>query len=174
MSRDMAKPTKWVCAQPSEDSDQPGHLPSLIRIFAVCMEKPWVLSYPWSAQRRLRSNWADAQADLSLRWAHSLCWFCHVVAHVFARFILQYEESWVNNIWATTHQNVSSGVSDQARHNRPAHPQKLARDIILSTQRTTKVLIRLRWWAGWSAPLLFAYDVRHIFSWPGSFAFHFF
>ena len=30
-------------------------------------------------------------------------------------------------------------------------------DIILSKQRTTKALIRLRWCAGWSAPLLFAY-----------------
>ena len=35
------------CA-PSEDSDQPGHLPSLIRIFAVCMKKPWALGYPFS------------------------------------------------------------------------------------------------------------------------------
>ena len=29
---------------PSEDSDQPGHPPSLIRVFAVCMKKAWVLS----------------------------------------------------------------------------------------------------------------------------------
>ena len=58
------------CA-PSEDSDQPGHPPSLIRVFAVRMRKAWVFSYPLSAQRRLWSDWADAQADLSLRWAHS-------------------------------------------------------------------------------------------------------
>ena len=58
------------CA-PSEDSDQPGHLPTLIRVFAVRMKKAWVLSYPLSAQRRLRSDWADAQADLSLCWVHS-------------------------------------------------------------------------------------------------------
>ena len=32
-------------------------------------------------QRRLWSNWADAQADLSLRWAHMpFCWFCHEAA----------------------------------------------------------------------------------------------
>ena len=76
--------------------------------------------------------------------------------------------------WATTRHIVSSGVSDT---NRPAQPQKLAsleisaiesKDIILSKQRTTKALIRLRGCAGWSAPLLFAYDIRHIFSWPGS------
>ena len=58
------------CA-PSEDSDQPGHPPSLIRVFAVRMKKAWVLCYPLSAQRRLWSDWADAQADLSLRWAHT-------------------------------------------------------------------------------------------------------
>ena len=51
-----------------EDSDQLGHPPSLIRAFAVRMKKAWTLSYPLSAQRRL---WADAQADLSLRWTHT-------------------------------------------------------------------------------------------------------
>ena len=33
-------------------------------------------------QQRLWSDWADAQADLSLRWAHSFCWFCHVAAQI--------------------------------------------------------------------------------------------
>ena len=46
------KTNKMACAL-SEDSDQPGHLPSLIRVFAVRMKKAWVLSYPLSAQRRL-------------------------------------------------------------------------------------------------------------------------
>ena len=43
------------------------------------------------------------------------------------------------------------------------------RNITLFRQRTTKALIRLRGSAGWSAPLLFAYDIRHVFSWPGSY-----
>ena len=64
------------CA-PSEDSDQPGHQPSLIRVFAVRMKKPWVLSYPLSAQRRLWSDWL-----ICLRWAHS-----HFVCFVMSRFI---------------------------------------------------------------------------------------
>ena len=34
------------------------------------MKKAWFLSYPLSAQRRRWSDWADAQAELSLRWAH--------------------------------------------------------------------------------------------------------
>ena len=67
------------CA-PSRDSYQPGHPPSLIRVFAVLMKKPCVLSYPLSAQRRLWSDWADAQADLSLRWAHT-----HFVGFVMSR-----------------------------------------------------------------------------------------
>ena len=64
--RDKTK--KMVCA-PSEDSDQPGHPPSLIRVFAVRVKKPWIISCPLSAQRR--SDWADAQADLNLRLAHT-------------------------------------------------------------------------------------------------------
>ena len=38
---------KMACA-PSEDTDQPGHPPSLIRVFAVRMKKHWVLRYPLS------------------------------------------------------------------------------------------------------------------------------
>ena len=70
---------KKACA-PSKDSDQPGHPPGLIRVFAVRMKKAWVLSYPLSAQRGLWSVWADAQADPSLRWAHS-----HFVGFVMRR-----------------------------------------------------------------------------------------
>ena len=46
------KTNKMACA-PSEDSDQPGHLPSLIRVFPVCMKKVQILSYPLSTQQRL-------------------------------------------------------------------------------------------------------------------------
>ena len=49
------KTNKMACA-PSEDSEQPGHPPSLIRVFAVRIKKAWVLSYPLNAQRRL---WSD-------------------------------------------------------------------------------------------------------------------
>ena len=76
--------TTWQNQQnedvPSEDSEQPGNPPSLSRVFAVRTKKAWVLSYPLSAQRRLWSDWADAQADLSLRWAHS-----HFVGFVTSR-----------------------------------------------------------------------------------------
>ena len=42
------KTNKMACA-PSEDSDQPGHPPSLIRVFAVRLKKAWVLSYTLNA-----------------------------------------------------------------------------------------------------------------------------
>ena len=50
----------------SEDSDQPGHPPSLIRVFAVRMKKAWVLSCPLSGQRRL--------IRLGTGWMPSLIW----------------------------------------------------------------------------------------------------
>ena len=81
--------TKWQNQQsdcaPSKDTDQPGHLPSLIRVFAVSMKKPWALSCPLSTQRRLWSDWADAQADLGIRWAHT-----HFVGFVMSRLKLLY------------------------------------------------------------------------------------
>ena len=48
--------TKKMACVPSEDSDQPGHPPSLIRASAVRMKKAWLPSYTLSARRRL---WSD-------------------------------------------------------------------------------------------------------------------
>ena len=52
MSRLMTKPTKWP-VHPAKTQDQPGHPPSLIRVFAVRMKKPGVLGYSLRAQWRL-------------------------------------------------------------------------------------------------------------------------
>ena len=70
-------------------TDQPEHLPSLIRVFTVCMKKPRVLSYPLSAQRRLWSDWADAQPDR----AFAGCKAC------FVRFVMLtfHHRTWWNN-----------------------------------------------------------------------------
>ena len=43
------------------------------------------LGYPLSAQRRLWSDWADAQADLSRRWAHT-----HFIGFVVSRLKYYY------------------------------------------------------------------------------------
>ena len=56
--------TNKMAYVPIENSDQPGHPPSLIRVFSVRMEKAWVLSYPLSAQRRL---WSDGAPDFGSR-----------------------------------------------------------------------------------------------------------
>ena len=66
--RNVRKRTFRLCAT-SEDSDQPAHSRSLIRRFTGCIldSKCKVSS---CGQRRLRSDCTDAQADLSLRWAH--------------------------------------------------------------------------------------------------------
>ena len=64
-----------LCAQWRLGSDWGDHPPSLIRV--------WSLGYPSKAQQRLRSAWADAQADLSLCCAQrSFCWFCDAVAQI--------------------------------------------------------------------------------------------
>ena len=69
---------------PSEDSDQPGHPPSLIRVFAVCSVGSWWFNVSSCGRWRLWSDWADVQADLSLHWVHrSFCWFCHEAAHLY-------------------------------------------------------------------------------------------
>ena len=99
------------CA-PSEDSDQPGHPPSLIRVFAVRLMGSLGPKLSSCEQRRLWSDWADAQADLSLSWAHS-----HIVCFVrrlkfsFVRppsvsMIPQYRQSmvtvgkgWIHSVW---------------------------------------------------------------------------
>ena len=86
------KTNEMICA-PSEDSDQPGHPPSLNIVFAVRLKKARILRYPLSAQQILwsawASDWADAQADLSLRWAQMpVCWLCHDAAHLFRLSIL--------------------------------------------------------------------------------------
>ena len=61
------KTNKMTCAS-SEDSDQPGYPPSLIRVFAVRLKKHWVDSYmyPLSAQRRLIWVFAGRTSFLSV------------------------------------------------------------------------------------------------------------
>ena len=82
-------------------------------------------------------------------------------------------------IWATSRENVSSRIFDQVRFKPACSATKASYNletldiasihIILAEQWTTKVLIRLHGCAGWSAPLLFAYGIRHVFAWPSPF-----
>ena len=62
------------CA-PSEDSDQPGRPPSLIRVFDVRMKKAWVLSYPLSTQWRQDSDQTGRMPRLIWVFAGCTCQF---------------------------------------------------------------------------------------------------
>ena len=73
------KTSKMVCA-PSEDSDQSGHPPRLIRVFAVRPKSSCGHNVSSCGQWRLWSDWADAQADLSPHWAQRSIRFCHEAA----------------------------------------------------------------------------------------------
>ena len=93
------------------------------------------------------------------------------------------DTSLCKTMWASSWENVSSGGSNQVRLKLACSATEASmrleilvtetRDITLSRQQTTKALIRLRGYAGWSALLLFAYDIRHVFSWPGSCSWNF-
>ena len=65
------------CA-PSEDSDQPGHLPSLIRVFAVRMKK---LHTERTAKTLIRLGGCPGWSE-SLLGAQPHCWFCHEAAQI--------------------------------------------------------------------------------------------
>ena len=76
------KPTKWL-VRPANTKINLGIRPIWSESSLSTWRKPWVLSYPLSAQRRLRSDWAGVQADLSLRWTlMSFCWFCCATAQL--------------------------------------------------------------------------------------------
>ena len=81
MSHLMTKSTKWLCAQQ--------RLKTSLGIRPVWSESllctQWVAKDPsfLHADSKDSSDWADAQADLSLCWAHmQFCWFCHAAAHI--------------------------------------------------------------------------------------------
>ena len=72
-----------MTSAPSEDSDQPGHPPSLIRVFAVRMKKAWVLSYPLSANILIRLGRCPGWSEFSLD-TRSFCWFCCEMAQFYS------------------------------------------------------------------------------------------
>ena len=69
------------CA-PSEDSDQPGHPPSLISLRCPREEclGPWLPSER-TAKTLIRLGGCPGWSESSLG-AHSFCWLCHVAAHM--------------------------------------------------------------------------------------------
>ena len=70
--------TNKIASAPSEDSDQHGHPPSLIRVFVVCMKEAPVER---KAKTQIRLGGCPRWSESSLG-AQLLCWFCHEVAHI--------------------------------------------------------------------------------------------
>ena len=67
------KPKRQKTSLPTfqnEDSNQPAHPRGLIEVFVVLMKKLCILGHPKCAQGRFWSDWANAQANLNLRWTH--------------------------------------------------------------------------------------------------------
>ena len=118
----------------------------------------WVGSYGLKVsscgQRRLWSDWADAQADLSLRWAHmSFWWFCHAAAQlsnflIFKEYLLSavsrsiwpvITKYWDGQIWRNSvdpDQTALKEQSDQDQHYLPfSEEQSLARILELLRSR---------------------------------------
>ena len=76
----MSKPTKWLCVQ--RNSDQPGHLPSLISLRSAL--DGWLRTqafFMWTAKTLIRLGGCPGWSE-SLLGTHSFCWFCHVAAHI--------------------------------------------------------------------------------------------
>ena len=145
---------------PSKDSDQPGLPSSLNTVFAVRMKKAWDRSYPFSAQQRLWSDWADVQADLSLRWAALLVlsWGDSNSIYILDNFLSKI-------IWAASSEFVSSSIPSWQILTAHAQPIRGSRDLAFCLtfllthcfyERAAKVLARLRGCAGSPEPSLLA------------------
>ena len=81
MSRSITKPTKWP-VRPAKTQINLGIRP-VWSVFAVHMKNPGTFATKW-VQSEYRSNLADVQDDLSLRWAHrSFSWLCHALAQIY-------------------------------------------------------------------------------------------
>ena len=79
LSQRTTKPT--IRRATSEDSDQPAHPRSLIRVFAdrICLPQP--LGYPKRDERESLPYWGDVQADLNPCWWYiSYCRFCRALS----------------------------------------------------------------------------------------------
>ena len=81
MSRLMAKPTKWHVG-PAKTQISLGICP-VWSVFAVHSMGSYGPKLSSCRQRKLWSDWVNAQTDLSFRWAQMpFYWFWHEVAHM--------------------------------------------------------------------------------------------
>ena len=147
----MTKPTKWS-VRPAKTQISLGIRP----VWSESSLSAWrnIASFccpfaPLSALRHLWSDWTDAQADLSLSWAHvSFYWFCHAVAHLVIAFFffsirfcsIQHCDHLVSLCWPTrmslfepAHEIlvlITKATSECSGE--PAHPRSLTRAFLCS------------------------------------------
>ena len=77
----MTKPTQWH-VRPAKTQISLGIHPVWSESSLSAWRKLRSLATNW-AHSKYWSDWTDAQADLSLRWAHMpFCWFCHDATHL--------------------------------------------------------------------------------------------
>ena len=89
LSHLMTKPIKWHVRQ-AKTQISLGICPVWSESSLSASRKLGSLATHWAHSEDSWSDWADAQDELSLRWAHMpFCWFCHEAAHLI-RNILQY------------------------------------------------------------------------------------
>ena len=164
----MTKPTNWH-VRPGKTQISLGICPvwSESSVCTIWVVKDLMLLHADS--ERLWSDWADAQADLNLCWAHrSFCWFCRELAQINNRPLCRPQWSLILVQTCLGKQCRPRSVSGSLiRVYTVGHF-----DCLFWTQyiieiephhektcsfhmRTTKAQISLRIRAVWSAPLLF-------------------
>ena len=95
------------CA-PSEDSGQPGHPPSLIRVFSVRWTQAF---FTRTAKTLIRLGGCPCWSESSLG-GHSFCWFCHVAAH-----LCMMDEWWMDEVGFYVPSTVFQSFRDDGRVN---------------------------------------------------------
>ena len=113
------------CA-PSKDSDQPGHPPSFEQS-SLCAQ--WVAKDPsfLHADSKDSDQAGRMPRQITSLGAHSLCWFCHVVAHLFSNSWMY--ETGSNYKWAPSSEFVSSSIPSWQILTAHAQPFRGARDL---------------------------------------------
>ena len=116
----MKKTTKWHVHQVK--TGQPGHPPSLVRVFAVRMKKAWILSYPLSAKWRLIRLVGCPDRSESSLGAHAIFLVLSWGQFTFLRCSYTYNIKYQN--WAAARQNQQKDVRS-ANSDQPSHPCSL-------------------------------------------------
>ena len=139
LSRRMTKPTKWpVC--PAKTPISLGICP-VYSVFAVCMKKPCVLTYPLSAQRWLWSDWGGCPGwSKSLLSAHAILLFCFVMLWLISvterrnqyhgRFFFQEAHPNIKHFHMMTFLNYDCSQLDSLKGYQTSHKQKQIMNIV--------------------------------------------